>query len=69
MNQAYEKLLNCYESCRKRIDFVPKIALVLGSGLGDYAEGIRVEAVLDYQDIEGFPRSTVEGHQGRFVFG
>lgn len=69
MNQAYEKLLNCYESCKKRIDFVPKIALVLGSGLGDYAEGIRVEAVLDYSDIEGFPRSTVEGHQGRFVFG
>lgn len=69
MNQAYEKLLNCYESLRKKIDFVPKIALVLGSGLGDYAEGIRVEAVLDYKDIEGFPRSTVEGHQGRFVFG
>jgi purine-nucleoside phosphorylase len=69
MNQAYEKLLNCYESCRKRIDFVPKIALVLGSGLGDYADGIRTAAVLDYRDIEGFPQSTVEGHQGRFIFG
>ena len=69
MNETYEKLLNCYESCRKKVDFVPKAALVLGSGLGDYAEGIRQEAVLDYQDIAGFPRSTVEGHQGRFIFG
>ena len=69
MNETYEKLLNCYESCRKKVDFVPKAALVLGSGLGDYAEGIRQEAVLDYQDIAGFPRSPVEGHQGRFIFG
>lgn len=69
MNEAYEKLLDCYESCKKKINFVPKAALVLGSGLGDYAEGIRQEAVLNYQDIAGFPRSTVEGHQGRFIFG
>jgi len=69
MNGIYEKLLDCYESCRKKVDFAPKIALVLGSGLGDYAEGIRREAVLRYQDIDGFPRSTVEGHQGRFIFG
>lgn len=69
MNQAYEKLLNCYESCKGKVDFVPKVALVLGSGLGDYADTIHQEAVLDYKDIEGFPQSTVEGHQGRFVFG
>jgi len=43
--------------------------LVLGSGLGDYAETIQVEATLNYQDIEGFPQSTVDGHKGRFVFG
>lgn len=69
MNQAYEKLLNCYESCKSKVDFVPKVALVLGSGLGDFADTIRQEAVLDYGDIEGFPQSTVEGHQGRFIFG
>lgn len=69
MDKAYEKLLDCYESCKKKVAFVPKIALVLGSGLGDYAEGIRKEAVLDYQEIAGFPKSTVEGHQGRFIFG
>lgn len=69
MNEIYAKLLQCYESCRKKIDFKPQMALVLGSGLGDYAESIQIEAVLDYHEIEGFPVSTVPGHKGRFVFG
>ena len=38
MNQVYAKLQNCYECVRKKTDFVPKVAIVLGSGLGDYAE-------------------------------
>ena len=69
MNKAYEKLTKCYKSVKKKIDFKPKIALVLGSGLGDYAKEIKVEAALDYKDIEGFPVSTVPGHKGRFIFG
>lgn len=69
MNAVYEKLLKCYDSVRERISFRPEAALVLGSGLGDYGESIRVEDVLDYQDIEGFPVSTVPGHKGRFLFG
>ena len=69
MNPVYEKLLQCYESVRARIDFVPEVALVLGSGLGDYADQMKIEATLDYQDIEGFPVSTAPGHVGRFVFG
>ena len=63
MNSSYERLQRCYESFREKIDFSPKVALVLGSGLGDYAEGIQVEAVLDYHEIEGFPVSTVAGHR------
>lgn len=69
MNQVYEKLQKCYESVKSKIDFQPKVALILGSGLGDYAEGIQVEATLNYSDIEGFPVSTVPGHKGRFIFG
>lgn len=69
MNPVYEKLLRCYESVRKKVDFQPRLALVLGSGLGDYGESIQVEAVVDYHEIEGFPVSTVPGHKGRFLFG
>ena len=69
MSEVYEKLLKCYECYKERIDFTPKVALVLGSGLGDFAETIRVVDTLDYHDIEGFPVSTVPGHTGRFIFG
>ena len=69
MANVYEKLMNCYKSVKEKIDFEPKIALILGSGLGDYAEDIRIEATLDYHDIQGFPVSTVAGHKGRFIFG
>ena len=69
MTKAYERLLKCYQCFKDKINFKPEVALVLGSGLGDYADTIRVEAVLDYHDIEGYPVSTVSGHKGRFVFG
>lgn len=69
MNEVYEKLVKCYESVKQKIDFTPQVALILGSGLGDYADRIDVVATLDYKDIEGFPVSTVPLHKGRFVFG
>ena len=69
MNPVYEKLNNCYESVRKKISFEPKVALVLGSGLGKFAEEIEVVDSISYSDIEGFPTSTVPGHAGKFVFG
>ncbi len=69
MNEVYQKLLNCYESVKAKVDFKPEVALVLGSGLGDYAKDIEVKATLDYSEIEGFPVSTVPGHAGQFIFG
>lgn len=69
MNAVYEKLQNCYKCVREKIDFVPRVALVLGSGLGDFADNIKVEAELPYEEIEGFPISTVPGHAGKFIFG
>ncbi len=69
MSNVYEKLMNCYESFRKQVDFKPEVAIVLGSGLGDFADEIRVEAELPYEKIDGFPVSTVVGHAGKFIFG
>ena len=69
MNSIYNKLMKCYDCFQKKINFTPEIALVLGSGLGNYASNIKIEATLDYCDINGFPVSTVPGHQGRYIFG
>ncbi len=72
MNPVYQKLLRCYESVQKKFDFTkftPGVAIVLGSGLGDYADDIEVVGEVDYHDIEGFPVSTVPGHAGKFIFG
>ncbi len=69
MHAGYKKVLKCYESIRECLPFQPKAALVLGSGLGDYADAVRVVRTLDYCRIEDFPVSTVPGHKGRFVFG
>lgn len=69
MNENYEKLMKCFECVQQKITFKPEIALILGSGLGDYADTMEVVETLDYHDIEEFPVSTVPGHKGRFVFG
>ena len=69
MDKVYEKLLGCYECVRRKTDFIPKVAIVLGSGLGDYAKQIKVVTEIEYSDIQGFPVSTVPGHAGKFIFG
>ena len=65
----YEKLAKCLEKVREKTDFMPDVALILGSGLGGYAEEIKTVASINYEEIDGFPVSTVPGHHGRFVFG
>lgn len=69
MTKVYERLQRCLKSIEDKIPFRPRLALVLGSGLGDYAERIEIEASIDYREITDFPVSTVSGHKGRFVFG
>ena len=68
-SEGYKKLLDCKEQIREKTAFIPKAAIVLGSGLGGYAEQMKVEAEVAYSEIEGFPVSTVAGHDGRFLFG
>ncbi len=69
MNPAYNKLLQCFESIKERIPFTPKVALILGSGLGDYGNTLDIAGVIPYSEIDGFPQSTVQGHKGQFIFG
>ncbi|MDR0947148.1 MAG: purine-nucleoside phosphorylase [Ruminococcus sp.] len=69
MSKEFEKLQKALKSLREKTDFVPRIGLILGSGLGNYADNVDVKAVINYADIEGFPVSTVLGHDGKFIFG
>ncbi|MEA5047630.1 MAG: purine-nucleoside phosphorylase [Eubacteriales bacterium] len=64
-----EVILSVADRLRPLCDSSCKIGLILGSGLGDYAETIEKKRCLDYKDIPGFPQSKVPGHKGRFVVG
>ena len=66
MNEAVKTMA---EAVRKVTDFRPRIALTLGSGLGNFASCIRTECVISYKDIPGFPVSTAPGHAGKLIFG
>ena len=66
MNEAIQNAVEhlapiCGDNC--------KIGLILGSGLGEYAERIQNKQFVNYSELPGFPQSRVEGHKGRFVIG
>jgi purine-nucleoside phosphorylase len=54
---------------RRGLDYLPPLAIVLGSGLGPFADEARDATVISYRDIPGFPIPSVEGHAGRLVVG
>ncbi len=54
---------------KKKITFLPKVGLILGSGLGGLADEVKKPVLLDYKDIPNWPLSTIHGHMGRLVIG
>ncbi|MBI3306892.1 MAG: purine-nucleoside phosphorylase [Candidatus Omnitrophica bacterium] len=54
---------------RRKTDWVPEIAVILGTGLGNFAKKIKLEAAVDYNIIPHFPVSTVESHAGKLLLG
>ena len=54
---------------QRRVPFVPEVAVVLGSGLGAFADTLVGAQAVDYADIPDFPLPTVIGHKGRLVLG
>lgn len=65
----YRRLESCVKKIRNQTDLCPKVAIVLGSGLGEYGDKITIKAEIPYSKIDGFPVSTVAGHKGRFLLG
>lgn len=66
---SYEKALEAAEFIRSKYEKEIKIALVLGSGLGAFAEEVENAVRIPYEEIPHFARSTVEGHAGQLVLG
>ena len=64
-----EKIDACVAAIREKTDFVPEIALVLGTGLGNLAGRVKAETVLTYDKLPHFPESTVVSHKGQLVLG
>ncbi|MBQ8891356.1 MAG: purine-nucleoside phosphorylase [Bacilli bacterium] len=54
---------------KEKVNNMPKIAVILGSGLGSLADDIENKTVISYKDIPNFPISTVPGHKGELIFG
>ena len=65
----YERAEHATRIIRARINVEPRIAVVLGSGLGGFADDFEEAVSIPYEDIPGFKRSTAQGHAGRLVIG
>lgn len=65
----YERAQEAARLIRSRTDAEIPVAIVLGSGLGAFAEDLTDVVEISYQEIPGFARSTVQGHAGRLVIG
>ena len=69
MSLEFKRIEKITNYIRTITDFKPKIALILGSGLGALANEIEIVAKIPYSSLPDFPVSTVPGHAGQFVLG
>ena len=69
MSVVYDQVQDAVARIRARSDFTPRVAIVLGSGLGPLAEEIETVARIPYADLPHFPRSTAPGHEGALILG
>ena len=70
MGYTMEQYRTSAKAIRDRLgDFIPKVAMVLGSGLGYMGDEVEGAVAIDYLDIPNFKASTAPGHKGRLVFG
>src|SRR5215467_3902915 len=65
----YDQIEAAAEVVRERSTLKPEVAIILGTGLGGLAGEIDVEVSIPYEQIPGFPLSTVESHAGRLLLG
>ena len=64
-----DKFLETVNYLKEKVQNIPKIAIILGSGLGSLSDDVTNKQVIPYKDIPNFPVSTVAGHKGELIFG
>ena len=64
-----KEFLETVNFIKSKVKDIPKIAIVLGSGLGSLSDDATDKIIIPYKDIPGFPISTVPGHKGELIFG
>src|SRR5713226_8965641 len=69
MNTPYDQALAAATAIRAAVRETPQIAVVLGSGLGDFAGTLEGVVSMPYGDLPHWPRSGIVGHEGRFAIG
>src|SRR6478672_975238 len=69
MNDLYNQIDQARAAIAARVTVTPRVALILGSGLGSLADELDDAAVVPYADVPDFPRSTVHGHRGELAVG
>jgi purine-nucleoside phosphorylase len=70
LNLELIKIDACVAAIQKRIpNFTPKLGIILGSGLGSFADQLKNAVAIDYKELPDFPISSVHGHAGRLVCG
>lgn len=67
--ELIDKIQHAKAFIEEKIDFQPKVGMILGSGLGELAEEIDEPVRIKYEEIPFFPVSTVKGHKGQLVIG
>ena len=68
-SDVFDRVQEAAAVVRRRVATTPEIAIILGTGLGRLAQEIALDGEIPYQDIPGFPLSTVESHAGRLLLG
>lgn len=67
---SHDPVINALATIRARKpNFSPRAAMILGSGLGAFADNLDNKVVIPYEELDGFPVSTVVGHSGELVLG
>lgn len=69
MRELRKRIEKAADFIRKRVDFAPEIAIILGTGLGALADQVEDSVAIEYSRIPFFPRPTMAGHPGQLVLG